>query len=814
MSEIDFQSYLNGVKQQGAARSAAAVTLGAQEPDAMAEGLNIGRELDVPANVVTAAPEIFRKQLAQKRATTALADAPKTAAWLTNPTNAALARDDLETLGWFERGSTEFAKMGASDDPITSIGRAVGRGLRRLPAIPKEGGARVDSQMVADIGKSADQIYQGIIADYPANTPREILSSARQNAQLRFEAVDGMSDEDRTEILRRGAESLSEARQILDAAGGIKMSSGAANFRDVDLENSPDTLTGVLGAFAENPVGGAAFIAETAAEFLPAMAAAVGVTLVTKSPGLGAITMGAASGLAENANSAMEFLAEQGADVSTPEKAIAILENEDLMQAAADRGLTRGLIIGLMDAVSGGVAGKTLAKSPAGDFVAQALAQIGFGAGGEAAGQLASGQKFSWREVVIEGLAELATAPIEVLGVGGRGFRRLIGRAKTSNASDRLAEIDKRAAASKLKERSPEKFQEALEAQGDETFYIPAAGLRELFQAKDITNESEILGDLGIDPVLFEEQVSSGQDVAISAAVYAAQISGTDDASWFAENAVRNPDEMSTSDAQRFNDEVQGIMDEAYKEAEQARLNDEAVRASDVQIYDETYSQLRAAGRSPDVAQNEARVMTAFWRTMSDRYGEDALDLAKSMGLRIQGPQRVEKRQRGEIDTQLNTLRSGKKEKLGESLLDFVRAQGGVRDAGGDIEAMGAPKGVIGETQQEAQDREQQMTLPGGAVGIKGMGIDELGRLAIEAGFFPEYAGTANTQADGTVVDEAAIMLEAIREAVAGNDRYRLGDGPDTALRDLADELDKRGIDLASASNDEVVAALDDGQSL
>gem|GEM_PF-6406799 len=87
--------------------------------------------------------------------------------------------------------------------------------------------------------------------------------------------------------------------------------------------------------------------------------------------------------------------------------------------------------------------------------------------------------------------------------------------------------------------------------------------------------------------------------------------------------------------------------------------------------------------------------------------------------------------------------------------------------------------------------------------------MDEIGRDLIEAGYFPEYMGGADIQADGTVVDEAAIALEAISEAVAGRNRFLNGEGPDQDLSDFAALLSERAIDL-SMSNDEIVAALQD----
>ena len=471
--------------------------------------------------------------------------------------------------------------------------------------------------------------------------------------------------------------------------------------------------------------------------------------------------------------------------MSTPEAAAAVLEDADLMQAAADRGLTRGLIIGLMDALSGGVAGQKLMESPVGDVVAQGLSQVAFGSAGEGLAQYASEQEINWIDIVVEGLAELVSAPVEVLGVGGRGFlRRLQSSENRSTVAETLAEVDSMAAASKLRERAPDKFTEALESQGLGEVYVPADKLREFFQAKDMTGE-----EWGFDVSTLEEQALAAVNVPLPMATYASRISGTEDAAWVRDNAVMQPGELSSAEAQAANEEVQEVLAQLQEEAAAAQAADAELRAADQQIYDDVFSQLRAAGRSPEVAKNEASVHSAFWRTMQERFGEDALNLARSMGLRIQGPLSEQGRRRGALDISLNTLRSQGEKALrprGTSVLDFVKEQGGVRDTGGDVEALDVPKGVIAETAEEVSERRAQPSLAGLPSEGKGRGLDELGRAMIEAGYFPEMIGA-------TDVDEAAVALDAIQRVVSGENIYPIGEGVDPELSALAEALSGGG---------------------
>ena len=315
------------------------------------------------------------------------------------------------------------------------------------------------------------------------------------------------------------------------------------------------------------------------------------------------------------------------------------------------------------------------------------------------------------------------------------------------STAQKLAEVEAQAMVSKLRERAPEKFKALLDAQGlgDKAVYVPADALREYFQAKDMALDDATATAWGIDPIAFEEAAQSGNDVAIPMSNYATYIAGTDAAQWFAENATSDPDEMSIATAKAFNDAVQDVMQEAFYEAERARLDMEEARAADVQIYDQMFSQLREAGRSPDAARQEATMWAAFWRTMGERYGEDPLDMSRDMPVRVRGPQSPEFRRRDALDIALNTLRTKGEKALkprGLSLAEFVKAKGGVQDAGGDVAAMDAPKGVVAETAAEMKARASQPSL-GGVMPAEGRGLslDEMGRLAAEAGYFPDLMG-------------------------------------------------------------------------
>ena len=746
--------------------TSASTTLHDRSPDEVAQYREIGQVLDVPTGVVEATPELFQRQVDQRHVDQVLTKAPLTTTWMQDYEHQRLARDDLENLTWFERN-------------LGPGGRAIGRGVRRLTAVPDYFGAVAAGTRATDVGRTYDEILAeewesfGVESLRTHGAPGWMVANAMTNAtevaRMRYAAIAGQGEEERLEHIRRGAERLASAREIMRITQNIPLSDTATAFRDNTLANADDTFLGAVGAYIADPIRGAAFLAETAAETLPVLAGATAVTAVTRAPTAGVATMAGGSFLVENTTEALTFLEEQGVDFSTPEAAALVLQDRDLMARAQERGVTRGLIIAMFDALSGGIAGQALIDNPAGDLVAQGLVQAALGAGGEASAQLATGQDLDWGEIVTEGLAQIVTTPVDVLGVAGRGLPHMVSRlGRSGETATALEEIDAQVAASRLRDRAPDMFLDALEAQGlgEQALYVPADALREYFQSKDEGGEARMRA-WGLDPQAFEEAALAGADVSIPLSTYAASIADTEDVAWFHDHAVQTPEEMSVAEAAEFNDRIQDIVSEELESAGRARLDAEETRASDIQIYDQMFAQLRAAGRSPDVAQNEAAVWSAFWRTMGERYGADPLDLARAMGVEVRGSRGPGTLRRDQLNVALDALRTKDK-----SLTQFVSATGGVRDADDRVGAFDSPQGVV------ATDDAQ------------GVSLEKMAEMAAEAGYF----------VNPPTADE---FVQALSKEAIG----RRIDVDDQILQDLSDALTAQGLDL-SLSNDEIAASL------
>ena len=196
--------------------------------------------------------------------------------------------------------------------------------------------------------------------------------------------------------------------------------------------------------------------AESFGQFAPALA----VGVATKNPAYAAAVMGAGSAATEYASTLSEVVDENAAKLSglTREEAVRqVLSDPELLDAARSKAAKRGMAVGLFDGFTAGLSGRLIAGTrsltgAAARVAGEAGIQMGGGAAGEAAAQVVTGE-WTPREIVMEALAEIPTAPVE----GYRNFQE--GRLKAKAAeehADHLKQQADNAAASKLTARAPD----------------------------------------------------------------------------------------------------------------------------------------------------------------------------------------------------------------------------------------------------------------------------------------------------------------------------------------------------------------------
>lgn len=139
--------------------------------------------------------------------------------------------------------------------------------------------------------------------------------------------------------------------------------------------------------------------------------------------GTGGLMAGTGLGSAgvEFGSGIIEAIAEGGVNLSDAQAVAAALTDQNFMADVRNRAAAKAAAVGAFDAAGAGLAG--VAMRPAGvggrtgaliEAGPQFATQAGTGMAGEAVGQIAQGEDLKWGPVLLEGVAEAGSAPIDV----------------------------------------------------------------------------------------------------------------------------------------------------------------------------------------------------------------------------------------------------------------------------------------------------------------------------------------------------------------------------------------------------------------
>ena len=458
----------------------------------------VGRDTDGDLELETKRSEIKEKTKGSPRTSDIMFDAI-----LGPPT-----QDDIPTML-----QIEDATRGTIVGPNT---RGVMRGITRVEA----GEAQSDAEQQLEQSNDGALSFAEIIADESGG------SLIPDPFDLAFAAERYLTSREGSDEARASAQaSLERVGQLNKKISEMEFSETAVEFQD-DVRGA-DGMLEMVELAIENPIGALAFGNEVMSEFLPQLIAGTAVSVGTKSPLGGAITLGALSGLTERFASPAEFFQDRGFDLTKPEDVTKILNDPNMMNEAASYGLSRGVIIGSLDLLAGGMASKTFGGVVT-TMLTQMGIQAGLGGGGEALAQFSTKGEIDTAEVFLEAIGEFATAPIEVAGVGhqlGMGKLRKV-RAEKKAAErataykERLAQVLDAAGQSPVAADNPQLFQEVLDRLAEdsdlETINVNAAGLEASIDASgDVGGSVKFLVEAGIDEVEAERAARLGLDVEI-----------------------------------------------------------------------------------------------------------------------------------------------------------------------------------------------------------------------------------------------------------------------------------------------------------
>jgi hypothetical protein len=202
----------------------------------------------------------------------------------------------------------------------------------------------------------------------------------------------------------------------------------------VELLNDVTTARQAFQAFQADPLG---VMASVSLESLPQVAPALVLGAITRNPTVGALAMGSTSFASELSSGVMEYFQDNGVNLRDPIAVNKALNDPTLFAKAYEHALTRGSIVALADTAAAGLASKMLvpkgviknqfAKEATNIGVAQPVAQMVSGAGGEILAQLATeGEVKKPGRAVLEAAGEGPSSLLETAAFGGQqAYERL-----------------------------------------------------------------------------------------------------------------------------------------------------------------------------------------------------------------------------------------------------------------------------------------------------------------------------------------------------------------------------------------------------
>lgn len=587
-----------------------------------------------------------------------LRDNPRTANWLTSYDNAIIAHDDVENIGAFE-----------------SLGNAVGRGVDTL-ITGTISGAQLDINDSA-IGRLRDstQTLDEIMADERRVSAEDILKF--NNPEPTKEQIDAQAENNPALVdwsanarglwrylQSRNWISAEEANALADA--GVKEQARVLEQRtftardreayyptatwrqdierqigELDKSDPAASFVGLMKIIGGNGIRGPQYLMEVAAESGVTIAAAVAATAATRSPGVGAIVAGGGSYAYGRETFFDELVDTYGHDLNTAEGRAAFLSDPRTLTDLRDKSHAYGIVVGLLDGMSSGAASRVLVNNPVGNMAVQMVVQSAMGGSGELLGRLAAGEPVSWTDVILEALAEVVTAPLEVGGMTVHGTQRQLSRVRQSRDSRTLFGILSGAAeASTLRARDRERFAGAINEVTKngpiETVYVDPAAMEEMFQSGKLgmTLDEFFANVPGLDIRAFQEARDNGSLFTMPTGVYAAHVAGSALDLPFQQHIKFNPDDMSQAEAKQFAKDMKRAQEQLGALSDNVETVIGKIDGELIPELDRLTTQIiEESGVTRDAAAKQAAVFVNFARVRAEREGMTTAEYLRRFAL-------------------------------------------------------------------------------------------------------------------------------------------------------------------------------------
>ena len=651
---------------------------------------------------------------------------------------------------------------------------------------------------VNQLRDSIDQVNTlNFLIGQDQNLDRSELLKIAQDNGINVGLVGAFAGRDRAELDAR----LRVEREAVQSSVADLIEATKAK-KDLPLDPNIDTRGGfwetLSRTITENPGAAWRLTAESIIQQTPALAAG----LFTR--GLGATATGAnvfgGSFLTEEPAQVIELLQEEGHDLTNPDTIIEVFTDHALMEEVQDKARRKAIATATVETMFMGLATLPIApKSIGGTQLTNAQRELAdktinvpiqaFGEGaGEAAGQLARDGEIDFGEVALETLAGGVTGPVEVFVYGAGEYRRSRrDRQYLESLRDAIADTDGtniddgdiRELVSRAKENGP--IQE---------MYVDVGEFDQLLQSQNIDPDEFLESSPLIAEQYYEAQITGG-DVIFQLEDFASLIAKTELADGFIDISRTDQAGFSPSEANAW------LENEAKPAVEEALAFDPATERVPVdQIQNDITGQLIDLGYAQTAAETTAEFTATMFARIAHITGQDPVQLYQQYGLqfiREQTEAQREVRQVTGLDNLIDRIRAGEvptqQQQFGQSLVQFLREQGGVADEAGELAA------IDPDAERPTFDR--------ALIQDAGIPLDTARERAVEAGFLPENADI-NDLLDA--IDRETRGEAIFSEQFLQPDQVQLA--RDATL--LEEELARQGLDVQQMTNEEIIQALDE----
>src|SRR5690606_2581337 len=305
-----------------------------------------------------------------------------------------------------------------------------------------------------------------------------------------------------------------------------------------------------LHKIVTNPRAVAVTVAQSLGQGGPGLLATAGASVL--GPGATAATAGGSSFAIEYGNAVATAMQREGVDDTDPQSIRAFLTNPAKLRAAREYATRRGVPVAMFDTLTAGLAGRLLAAarptvaSVGTRTIGETALQAGGGAAGEATAQAVSGDEISPSDILMEAVAEIPSAAVEVPGNYLHARDAAWQIMTSADEAAKLRDFTEAAGAAKLGQRSPEDLEAFVSQATAENVYLAAEAAKELFQSANL-NPTEIVEQLTGSETAWAEADATGGDLVIPAAKWASLIARLPNASAFADAARLSPESLSAA---------------------------------------------------------------------------------------------------------------------------------------------------------------------------------------------------------------------------------------------------------------------------